>query len=178
MRNLDIFQQISLYITVYKAIKTYEKYHFNMFIRLANLDDAKCIAEHNVLLANESEKLDISFEKTLDGVKGVLSDPGKGFYLIAEEDDNIVGQLMITFEWSDWSNKTIWWLQSVYVREKYRVKGIFKNLVEEIRNMALEHNVDIIRLYVHNDNIKAINIYKHMGMKKKPYTIYQQPLSS
>ena len=148
-----------------------------MFIRLATLDDVKNIAENNVLLANESENLDISFETTLDGVKGVLSDPGKGFYLIVEEDDTIVGQLMITFEWSDWKNKNIWWLQSVYVKEKYREKGIFKNLVEEIKKMASEHNVDIARLYVHNDNIEAVKTYRHMGMKKKPYMIYQFSLS-
>ena len=168
---------ISLDITVSKTIKIFAKYHFIMFIRLANLDDAKDIAENNVLLANESEKLDISFEKTLDGVKEVLSDPGKGFFLIVEEDNVIVGQLMITFEWSDWKNKTIWWLQSVYVRENYRLKGIFKHLVEEIKNMALEHNVDIVRLYVHNDNIEAVKAYRHMGMKKKPYTIFQLSLS-
>ena len=137
---------ISLDITVSKTIKIYVKYCFIMFIRLATPDDAENIAENNVLLANESENLDISFETTLDGVKGVFSDPGKGFYLIVEEDDTIVGQLMITFEWSDWKNKTIWWLQSVYVKENYRVKGIFKHLVEEIRNMASEHNVDIARL--------------------------------
>ncbi len=107
----------------------------------------------------------------------MLSDPGKGFYLIVEEDDTIIGQLMITFEWSDWKNKTIWWLQSVYVKENYRAKGIFKHLVEEIKNMALEHNVDIVRLYVHIDNINAVKIYRHMGMKKKPYTIYQLSLS-
>ena len=168
---------MSIDITISKTIKTHAKYYFIMFIRLATLDDAKNIAENNVLLANESENLDISFETTLDGVKGVLSDPEKGFYLIVEEDDTIVGQLMITFEWSDWKNKNIWWLQSVYVKENYRVKGIFKHLVEEIRNMASEHNVDIARLYVHNDNIEAVKTYRHMGMKKKPYTIYQLSLS-
>jgi len=144
-----------------------------MFIRLATLDDAKNIAENNVLLANESENLEIPFETTLDGIKGVISDPGKGFYLIVEEDDIIIGQMMITFEWSDWKNKTIWWLQSVYVKENYRIKGIFKHLIKEMNNMASENNVDIIRLYVHNDNINAIQTYRHMGMKKKPYTIYQ-----
>ena len=144
-----------------------------MFIRLATLDDAKNIAENNVLLANESENLEIPFETTLNGIKGVISDPGKGFYLIVEEDDIIIGQMMITFEWSDWKNKTIWWLQSVYVKENYRIKGIFKHLIKEMNNMASENNVDIIRLYVHNDNINAIQAYRHMGMKKKPYTIYQ-----
>jgi ribosomal protein S18 acetylase RimI-like enzyme len=164
-------------IMISKTIKTYAKCYFIMFIRLADLDDAENIAENNVLLAYESENLDISFETTLDGVKGVLSDPGKGFYLIVEEDDTIIGQLMITFEWSDWKNKTIWWLQSVYVKENYRVKGIFKHLVKEIKNMASENNVDIVRLYVHNDNVKAVKIYRRMGMKKKPYTIYQLSLS-
>ena len=39
-----------------------------MFIRLADTDDVKNIAENNVLLAYESENLGISFETTLDSI--------------------------------------------------------------------------------------------------------------
>lgn len=54
--------------TFSKTIKAYAKCHFIIFIRLADLDDAENIAENNVLLAYESENLDISFETTLDGI--------------------------------------------------------------------------------------------------------------
>jgi len=39
-----------------------------MFIRLTDTDDVENMAENNVLIAYESENLDISFETTLDGI--------------------------------------------------------------------------------------------------------------
>ena len=39
-----------------------------MFIRLTDTDDVDNMAENNVLIAYESENLDISFETTLDGI--------------------------------------------------------------------------------------------------------------
>ena len=34
---------------------------------------------------------------------------------VAERDGQVVGQTMITYEWSDWRNGTFWWIQSVYI---------------------------------------------------------------
>jgi len=144
-----------------------------MIIRKANINDAEVIAENNVKLAYESEGLKISYETTLEGVKSVLSDPTKGFYLVAEKDNEIIGELMITFEWSDWRSKNMWWIQSVYVKESWRRKNVFKILVEKTKKIAIENDVSIIKLYVHSENKKAITAYNRVGMKKTPYEVYE-----
>jgi len=145
---------------------------YTMLIRKANINDAESIADHNILLAKESEGLNISKEKALNGVKGILNDLGKGFYIVAEHDNKIIGELMITFEWSDWRGKNMWWIQSVYVKKAWRKKGIFRILVEEIKKLAKENNVDIIRLYVHNHNKNAMKVYEKLGMIGN-YTVYE-----
>ena len=144
-----------------------------MIARPGNIKDADKIAENNVLLARESEKEVISYKTTRLGVESVLNDPEKGFYIIAEENNEIIGQLMITFEWSDWRNTNIWWLQSVYVNKSHRKKGVFKRLIEETKQLAIEKDIHILRLYVHIDNKKAIKAYKNIDMKKKPYDIFE-----
>jgi len=145
---------------------------YTMLIRKANINDAESIADHNILLAKESEGLNISKEEALNGVKGILNDLGKGFYIVAEHDNKIIGELMITFEWSDWRGKNMWWIQSVYVKKAWRKKGIFRILVEEIKKLAKENNVDIIRLYVHNHNKNAMKVYEKLGMIGN-YTVYE-----
>jgi len=146
---------------------------FKMKIRNANLRDSKVIAENNILLAKESENKHINYKTVLEGVKAVIIDRQKGIYLIAEENKEIIGQMMITFEWSDWKNKNIWWLQSVYILKPWRMKGVFKHLFKTIKEMALENNVNILRLYVHSNNIKAKQVYDQLKMIKKSYDFYQ-----
>lgn len=143
-----------------------------MNIRFATLNDAETIAKNSVLLAKESEDLDVTLNETLNGVKGILNDPVKGFYLVAEDKGDIIGELMITYEWSDWRGKNMWWIQSAYVDKTWRKKGVFKQLVEEVKKLAKENNVDIIRLYVHNENKNAMKVYDRIGMKKC-YTVYE-----
>jgi GNAT superfamily N-acetyltransferase len=149
-----------------------------MKIRYANLDDAEILTKNNVLLARESEKLTIDYKTVFAGVKALLSDQTKGFYLVAEEDNNIIGQMMITFEWSDWHNKNVWWLQSVYVDESWRQKGVFTKLFEAVKKPARKNNVDVLRLYVYKSNIDAKKTYIASGMQEQSYSIYQISLES
>ena len=144
-----------------------------MIIRKASIFDAEKIAKNNVLLAKESENIEISFETTLEGVKSVLNDTTKGFYLLADEDEEIVGQLMITFEWSDWRCKNIWWIQSVFVDKNFRKKGIFNQLFNKVQKLAIKNMADCLRLYVFTDNDKAIKAYDKIGMKQKSYHIFE-----
>jgi len=151
-------------------------YLFDMLIRNATLNDAEIIAENNLLLAQESENIRIKHEMVIEGVKTIITDEQKGFYLVVENRNEIIGQMMITFEWSDWRNKNIWWLQSVYVRKGWRRKGIFTQLLKTIKQRALEHNVDVLRLYVHKNNKNAKKTYQQLKMIKEPYDIYQMEL--
>ena len=149
-----------------------------MKIRYANLDDVEKITKNNVLLARESEKLTIDYKTVFTGVKTLLSDQTKGFYLVAEEYNNIIGQMMITFEWSDWHNKNVWWLQSVYVNNSWRQKGVFTKLFSAVKKTACKNNVDVLRLYVYKSNINAKKTYIASGMQEQSYSIYQISLES
>jgi len=143
-----------------------------MMVRFAQKNDIEQIAKNNVQLARISENRYIEFQKVLEGVKQVIADRQKGFYVVAEEKNIIIGQVLVTFEWSDWQALNIWWLQSIYVKEKWRRQGILTKLLEFIHDLAAKENVTIFRLYVHKKNKKAITIYEKKGMQKEPYTIY------
>jgi GNAT superfamily N-acetyltransferase len=101
-------------------------------IRVADLSDLPALVEHNLAMALETENLVLKENIVEAGVHRVFQDKAKGFYLIAEINQQIAGSLMITFEWSDWRNEDIWWIQSVYIRPNFRKKGIYKKLIQII----------------------------------------------
>jgi GNAT superfamily N-acetyltransferase len=147
-------------------------------IRDAVPADRPTIVEFNRRLAVETEG------KVLDpaildrGVARALSDPDILRYWVAELDlpgeTRLVGQTAITREWSDWRDGWIWWLQSVYVVVDFRGKGIFRALYRHIRDTALaERNVIGIRLYVENDNLRAQQTYRALGMKPGGYSVFE-----
>jgi RimJ/RimL family protein N-acetyltransferase len=145
-----------------------------MILREAIEDDAEILARNNVLMAKESENVDIDYEFTLSGILSVLCDSNKGFYLIAEEDGVIFGQLMITYEWSDWRNHNIWWIQSVYISRDRRMNHIFRTMLEEVYRLGKIEGVKVFRLYVHSENLGAINAYKKVDMSQKKYLVFEK----
>ena len=145
-----------------------------MIIRKVVEDDAEVLAKHNVSMAKESENIDIEYDITHSGIQAVIMDSTKGFYLVAEENGDIVGQLMITFEWSDWRNENIWWIQSVYIEPSWRRKGVFGDLLEEIYRLGMAKGVHIFRLYVHRSNVDAIEVYRHLKMVDNTYQIFER----
>jgi GNAT superfamily N-acetyltransferase len=147
-----------------------------MKIRCAQKKDAEAITAQNIALADESEHILLNHETTLAGVNALLSDEKKGFYLVAEENNTIVGQVMITVEWSDWRNKPIWWIQSVFVQKTWRKKGVFTQLLDVVRHMANQQGVAFLRLYAHQKNKSALQVYERLGWRQDPYTIYHFPL--
>lgn len=147
-----------------------------MLIRYANRDDAQTITENTLQLAQESENIHLDRQQVSQGVQKLLKDDHKGFYVIAEESNQVIGQAMITYEWSDWRNCDIWWLQSIYVHKNHRKKGVMKHLVAEIQKLAEKKQVYALRLYVHTKNTGAIHSYEKIGMKKAPYLIYSHTL--
>ena len=147
-----------------------------MRIRAAQEKDAPAIVTNNILLAQETEQLVLHPQTVLAGVRAVLADPEKGFYVVAEEDNIIIGQLMITIEWSDWRNKPIWWVQSVFVKKEYRQNHVFTTLLASIKQQARKQDAAFLRLYVHNMNLPAIKVYKKMGWDVEPYLVYHHAI--
>lgn len=139
-------------------------------IRRATLADAEVIARYNAALAWESEQKKLDATILDRGVRAVLADTTKGFYTLAERDGEPVGQVMVTFEWSDWRNGWYWWIQSVYIREDARRGGVFRSLFEHLKTEALTDPTVIgLRLYVERDNQRAQKTYSSLGMTEEPY---------
>lgn len=100
-----------------------------MKIRRAEESDVGVITEYNCKMARETEELDLDRDIVLAGVRNAINDSSKAVYYLVEIDGKVVGQLMITKEWSDWRDGVFWWIQSVYVHEEYRCRGVFRGCI-------------------------------------------------
>lgn len=144
----------------------------NFEIRNATPDDWPTIVEYNIRLAAESEGKNLEPARIEAGVKAVLADDRKGRYFVAVSNGEIIGQMMHTWEWSDWRNGNIWWLQSVYVRPESRRHGVFKAIYQHLMRLAeSDTNVVGLRLYVENDNERAKQTYEQLGMHNAHYIV-------
>jgi GNAT superfamily N-acetyltransferase len=132
------------------------------------------VAEFNLRLAEESEGIRLVPECVAKGVAAILADATKGLYFVAEARGQVVGQVMITYEWSDWRNGNLWWLQSVYVRQDFRRQGVFRALFRHLQELALKDGgVRGLRLYMHAENQRARHSYEQMGMKQTKYEVLE-----
>jgi ribosomal protein S18 acetylase RimI-like enzyme len=142
-------------------------------VRVARLDDADIIADYNICIARETESITLKPEVVGKGVRAVLQDPAKGLYFVAESEGLVIGQLMITHEYSDWRNGDIWWIQSVYVHPEHRKKGAFKSLYKYAEEQAREMGAVGLRLYVDAHNSSAQNAYQRLGMELSNYRVME-----
>ena len=145
-------------------------------IRKATPDDAGVIIRFQQAMAMETERLELNTETVTKGVMAVFHDPKKGQYYVAEENNSVVASLMITYEWSDWRNAWLWWIQSVYVRPEARGKRVYSHLYDFVKTLAREKGVYGIRLYVEHDNYHAQRVYEKVGMEKSHYIMYEEML--
>lgn len=143
-------------------------------IRLATEEDGDTIIGFQLKMAKESEEINLDAEILEQGVFAVFKDPQKGKYFVVEEECKIVGSMLITYEWSDWRNKWVFWLQSVYIIPSHRRKGIFRLMFEHIQQLV-EHDDSSagIRLYVDISNTNALEAYKSVGMDGGHYKVFE-----
>ena len=143
-------------------------------VRQAVPTDRQTLADFNVLLAAESEGLRLEPASVLAGVDALLKDPTKGTYFVAEINGAVAGQTMLTYEWSDWRNGNLWWIQSVYVKPEFRGRGVFRRLFEHVHALAAQQrDVPALRLYVHRGNTRAQRSYEKLGMRRTQYEIFE-----
>lgn len=145
-----------------------------MKIRLAQKSDISMLVKFNQAMALETEGKYLDTETLQNGVKAVFEDNAKGFYVVAEKNKQIVGGLMITFEWSDWRNAWFWWIQSVYVMPDFRGQGVYRRLYEFVKKLAEKKDqIGGFRLYVEKENFRAQKVYEKLGMSQTDYLMFE-----
>jgi GNAT superfamily N-acetyltransferase len=142
-------------------------------IRKAKPEDAPVIIDFQQKMAWETESVNLPAEIITRGVNEVFTNPIRGQYWVSEENGIVVASLLITFEWSDWRNTNVWWLQSVFVIPSYRRTGVFRSMYMHIKNEAEKQSVAGLRLYVETNNTGAQKTYEALGMKSEHYTMYE-----
>ncbi len=142
-------------------------------IRKATPEDAGTIVMFQQEMAMETERMELNKEVVTKGVMAVFHDPKKGQYYVAEDKNTVVASLLITYEWSDWRNATVWWIQSVYVIPDYRRRGIFRMMYEYVKNAGVADGIAGLRLYVEAENIRAQSTYEALGMDGGHYKTYE-----
>lgn len=151
-------------------------------IREATAADLDFIVRANQALAAETEEQALDPALLRPGVQAVLDDPALGCYYLVEIDGQPVGQLLTTFEWSDWRNGILLWIQSVYVLPEARGRGAFRALFEHLATLArADSRICGIRLYVDRANARAQQVYQRLGLHRSNYavmeTVYRGPES-
>src|SRR5215471_14921553 len=133
-------------------------------VRAARAEDLEALVAGNVALAEETESMRLDVETLRAGILALLESRAPGRYWIAELEGRVVGQLLVTFEWSDWRNRMVWWIQSVYVDPDARGRGVLRTLYDVARLEAQAAGAGGLRLYVHTQNVRAHAVYAALGM--------------
>jgi GNAT superfamily N-acetyltransferase len=145
-------------------------------IRLGRLDDIEHLVAFSQAMALETEGRRLEADRLQRGTRALLNSTIHGFFLVAEQPliNQVVGQLMITYEWSDWRNAAFWWIQSVYVAPAWRRKGVFRKMhAKVIERAKADPGVCGVRLYVESENSVAQDVYRRVGLKPSSYSVFE-----
>lgn len=145
-----------------------------MIVREANLEDFRSILQFQLAMARETENIELNYSVVEKGIIAVLKDKSKGNYYVAEVSGKVIGSLLTTFEWSDWRNGTVLWIQSVYVLPEFRRKGVYSQLYGFVRNNVIkDSSLKGIRLYADKSNETAHQVYRKLGMSPDHYITFE-----
>jgi RimJ/RimL family protein N-acetyltransferase len=144
-------------------------------VRAARLSDLSELVRFSAAMAEETEGRTLDLDRLRQGISAVLTSKDRGYYLVAETMSRVVGQLLITYEWSDWRNGVFWWIQSVYVEPAMREGGVYRTMHDSVLQEA-QRRPDVcgIRLYVEKDNVAAQTAYRRLGMRMTDYHVFEQ----
>ncbi len=146
-------------------------------IRIGLKADVAALVDFNQSMAFETEGIKLDPGTIAKGVAAVFEDDKKGFYVVAECEEKIIGGLLIVYEWSDWRNAWFWWITSVYIVPEFRGQKIYSALYEFVKETAREAgNVHGFRLYVDLENTDAQKVYEKVGMFASNYMLFGENL--
>lgn len=149
----------------------------NFLVRRAAYSDLEQLVSFAIAEASEAEKTARSPELIREGVRIGLEDDSIAMYWVLEkEDSEIIGNVSVVKEWSNWNAGYYWWIQSMFLHPEYRGIGLIDKLIEAVREAAKKEDAVDIRLYVHNKNERAVKAYRKSGFLDSDYLIMTMPI--
>jgi ribosomal protein S18 acetylase RimI-like enzyme len=142
--------------------------------RKCNPNDIAVLVNFQLSLALETENIKLDKAVVTKGLEALFNDASKGIYYMSEYGGEPVGCYLVTFEWSEWRNGMVWWLQSVYVAEAHRSKGVFRYMYNNLIGLIRQDPAVIgLRLYVDKSNTRAQQVYRSLDMNGEHYTVFE-----
>jgi ribosomal protein S18 acetylase RimI-like enzyme len=125
-------------------------------------------------MALETENVTLNPDIVEQGIATVLQDSSKGKYYKIVQKGKIVGCTLTTYEWSEWRNGNVVWIQSLYILPAYRRQGLFTAVYQYLREIVQKTpDYKGIRLYVDKRNKSAIEAYKSVDMNNEHYEMFE-----
>lgn len=150
-----------------------------LIVRPARVDDVDVLVTFSAAMALETEGRRLDADRLRRGTRRVFDSATRGFYVVAElpreSAPGVIGQLLVTYEWSDWRDATFWWIQSVYVHPDWRRRGVYRRMHEYVRLQARSRgDVCGLRLYVEAGNGGAQVAYRQVGLFPSRYRVLEE----
>ena len=150
----------------------------NTNVRKATLADLPTLVDFTSKEAEEAEGVAQDLTRLETGVKAALEDHSLATYWILTDEANApVGSVSALKEWSDWNAGFYWWIQSLYIVPEQRGKGHLKTLLNTVEAEMRSQKGLELRLYVHQDNKRAIRAYEKTGFEASPSKIMTRKVS-
>lgn len=141
-------------------------------VRRAKLTDLEKLVEFTLSEANEAEGLSKNSEMAREGIRAALGDDSVAIYWVLQDSDNeVVGNISVVKEWSNWNAGYYWWIQSLYIKPEHRGRGYMRKLIQTVKESARQYKGLDLRLYVHKNNKRAISAYLRTGFVDSDYRI-------
>jgi ribosomal protein S18 acetylase RimI-like enzyme len=146
-------------------------------IRRANLADLRQLVEFTLSEAKEAEGIGKNREQARKGIRSALEDESVAVYWVIQDSrDELIGNVSVVKEWSNWNAGYYWWIQSIYIRPEHRGRGLMKMLIQTVRESARQGKALDLRLYVHKNNERAIKAYIKAGFVDLDYRIMRMDI--
>ena len=85
------------------------------------------------------------------------------------DQDELLGHVSVTREWSDWNDAHYVWITSMYVKPSSRGQGVMGALIEEVDEYARSIGSPEVRIYVHQDNERGGRAWRREGFVETSY---------
>lgn len=83
-------------------------------------------------------------------------------FVARDENKNLLGYVTYFFAYYTWVGKSLY-MDDLYVRDKYRGKGVGSSLINKVISFAKEQKCNRLRWQVSNWNHPAISFYERLG---------------